>query len=101
VAGDEVEGGVVHAAHQFGGLGDDGRAVAPGEDGGEEAGDLDILSAGIAVRDGDGVAADELGPVVQGDASVEEGLEGRVAGGRVSGGDGWGLCRGRRQDSTG
>ena len=52
---DEVVGRHVHQAYQPGGLIDDSGAVAPGEEGREEAGYLDVLLPAEQVRDGDGV----------------------------------------------
>jgi hypothetical protein len=76
VAGDELEGGVIHAAQQFMGLREDGGPVPPGEDGREESRYLDVLTSGEAVRYRDRVAFEESGPVVGIHAPVEEGLEG-------------------------
>ena len=60
----EVVRGAVHQLHQFPSVADDRAAVAPGYRRGEEAGDLDILPAREAVRDGDRVVFDESGRVV-------------------------------------
>ena len=55
----EIIRGVIHQVEQFPGFVDDGCPVAPGKDGGKETGDLDILFAGEAMGDGNGVVVDE------------------------------------------
>lgn len=69
---DEVIRGVIHPRHETCGVADDDGAVAPGEDGREEAGDFDVLKPGEAVRDRDRVRRDEGGGFVEGGAGVEK-----------------------------
>lgn len=61
---DEVMRGIIHPFQQFNGFPDDGGSVSPGEDGSKQSGDLNILSFGISVRDGDGIPFNKGGLIV-------------------------------------
>lgn len=73
---DEIERGIVHALQQLRRLLDDGLAIAPGKDGGEEACNLDVCAKGEAMWDADGVFFEEFRLVVALDSFIQEGLEG-------------------------
>ena len=60
----EIGRGIVHVAHQAVAVTDDCGTAAPGDGGGEEAGDLPVGTARVAVRHGDGVVRNELRAVV-------------------------------------
>ncbi len=72
VAHDELMRGVVHEVHQLPAFADDGGTVAPGKNGRQETGDLDILLFAEQVRDADRIGGDKIGPVVLGGFCVQE-----------------------------
>lgn len=55
----EIMGRIVHPFHQLRATADDGSPVSPGQRGGKEAGDFNVLLFGEAVRNGDGICRDE------------------------------------------
>ena len=55
----ELVRGVIHEAHQLPGFSDDRRSVTPGENGGKESGDLDVLFFFVRMRYADRVIRDK------------------------------------------
>ena len=72
VMDDEVVRTIIHQLHQLPALVDDGCAVAPGEDGCEEAGDLDVRLPGECMWDADRVAGNERWTIVFIHLSIQE-----------------------------
>jgi len=72
---DELVWRPVHQLHEFIRFADDGRPVAPGEDGRKKTGDLDILPPVVLVRDAYRIVEDKRGAIVFGDLFVKKGLK--------------------------